>query len=253
MTSTGPRRRPAAVLPAVPRLAARAQAQRSARRRRRARRGGHALLVLLPLASLAWVLLFSTWLDVDRVEVTGTARLTAAQVSAAAGIAANTPLALVDLGRIEAAVGRLAPVARVQAHRSWPGTVRVDVTERTAVAGVAIPAGVTLVDDQGVPFATVPALPAGMVSLQVGDVGPADPATRAALEVYLDLPPALRSQVQVVRAASASSVVLVLAAGRQVVWGAPGDTATKAAAVAALLSMPGSVFDVSAPGVVVRK
>ncbi|MGI8536695.1 MAG: cell division protein FtsQ/DivIB [Mycobacteriales bacterium] len=245
--------RPAAVPPEVPRLAARAKAQRRARRRRFARRGAQGLLVLLPLAALAWVLLASTWLSVDRVEVLGTVRLTVEQVTAAAGVAADTPLARVDLDRIEAAVGRLAPVAAVEAHRSWPGSVRLDVTERTPVAGFAGPDGVTLIDGSGVAFATEPTLPTGVVRLEVDDAGPADPATRAALEVYLELPPGLQEQVRTVRAGSASSVQLVLPDGREVVWGAPGDTATKAAATLALLGLPGTVFDVSAPGVVVRK
>jgi len=253
LPSSKARRRSAAVPPEVPRLAARAKAQRSVRRRRFARWGGQGLLVLLPLAALAWVLLASTWLSVDRVEVFGTARLTVAQVTAAAGIAADTPLARVDLDRIEAAVGRLAPVAAVEAHRSWPGSVRVEVTERTPVAGVPGPGGVTLLDGSGVGFATEPTLPTGVVRLEVDAPGPADPTTRAALQVYLELPPALQEQVQRVRAGSASSVVLVLPDGREVVWGAPGDTATKASATLALLAMPGTVFDVSAPGVVVRR
>lgn len=242
----------AAAVPDMSRLAAPAQAQRRARRRL-ARRVGGCLLVLLPLAALAWVLLASTWLSVDRVEVLGTGRLTVAQVTAAAGVAPETPLARVDLDRVEAAVGRLAPVAAVEAHRSWPGSVRVEVTERTAVAGVAGPDGVMLVDGKGVAFATEPTLPTGVVRLEVDDARSTDPATRAALEVFLALPPELQSEVRTVRADSAASVQLVLPDGRKVVWGAPGDTATKAAATSALLTMPGTVFDVSAPGVVVSR
>lgn len=235
------------------RLAVRVKVQRRARRRRVARRVGQVLLAVLPLAGIAWVLLLSSWLVVDSVEVTGTARLTVEEVTAAAGIREQTPLARVDLGRLEAAVGRLAPVGRVEASRSWPGTVQLQVTERIPVAGVAGPQGVALVDAEGVPFATVSELPAGLVRLEVDSPGADDAATRAALLVYRDLPAPLRTDVRAVRAGSASSVLLLLADGRQVVWGTPGGTASKAGAVAALRKLPGTVIDVSAPGLAVRR
>lgn len=253
-TTTGSRPRPAPVLPAEPRLALRARERRSLRRRSTARLVARTLLVLLPLAGLAWVLLVSTWLAVDRVEVLGTQRLTVAEVTEAAGLPLQTPLARVDLARLEAAVGALAPVAAVKAHRSWPGTVRLEVTERTPAAGVVDAAGgVALIDRGGVVFAAAPALPEGVVRLEVAKVGPEDPATRSALLVEQELPEVLRRQVQSLQARSASSVVLVLAGDRQVVWGAPGDAAAKAAAVEALLKLPGRVVDVSAPGVAVRR
>ena len=253
MTAQGARQRPARVLPAEPRLAERARAKRSTRRRWILRRFAEALVVLMPLAALAWVLLVSTWVTVDRVEVVGTSRLTAEEVAAVAGVPPGTPLARVDLDRVEAAVSRLPAVADVQAHRSWPGTLRLNVTERSPVAGVASAGGFTLVDREGVPFASAPALPDGALRLEVAQVGPQDPATLAALQVSRELPAALRSQVQAVRAASPSSVVLLLAGDRQVVWGPPGDAASKAAAVEALLKLPGRVVDVSAPGVAVRR
>lgn len=253
MTAARAGQRPARVLPAEPRLAERARERRSARRRWFFRRSAEALVVLLPLVALAWVLLVSTWLNVDRVQVVGTSRVSVEEVTAAAALSPLTPLARVDLARVEAAVSRLPAVADVQAHRSWPGTVRVEVTERTAVAAVTSPGVVTLVDAEGVPFASAPALPDGVLRLEVAQVGPQDPATLAALQVQRELPAPLRAQVQGLRAASPSSVVLVLAEGRQVVWGAPGDAATKAAAVEALLRLPGRVVDVSAPGVAVRR
>lgn len=253
MTTTTPRRRPPTARPEVSRLEARTREQRSARRRRGARLVGQALLVLLPLAALAWVLLFSTWLTVERVIVVGTERVSPDEVTQVAAIAADTPLARVDPGRIERAVSGLAPVDQVRVRRSWPNGVRIEVTERVPVAGVAGPEGVLLLDDEGVPFATTPALPAGVVRLEVDQPGPQDPATRAALQVYRELPPALRATVRSVRAATASSVVLALPEDREVVWGGPGDTAAKAAATAALLELPGAIIDVSAPGVVVRR
>lgn len=245
--------RPRRVVPAAPRLEARAKAERRERRSRILRRTGHGLAVLLPVAAVGWVLLASSWLGVDRVEVTGMQRLKAAQVVDVAAVQHGTPLARVDTGAVEDRVAELAPVADVAVRRTWPGTLTVEVTERTPAAGVLENSAVTLVDATGVGFATEPALPPGLVRLQVDRPGPEDPATAAALQVHAALPAPLREQVRIVRAASASSVVLLLADGRQVIWGRPGETAVKAAAALALLPKPGTVFDVSAGDVVVVK
>jgi len=112
---------------------------------------------------------------------------------------------------------------------------------------------VRLIDAGGVLFGAERALPAGLVALRVEAPGPQDPTTRAALQVQADLPVALRQRVRAITARSPSAVELVLADGKQVVWGAPGGTATKAAAALVLLRTDSTVVDVSAPGVVVRR
>ena len=245
--------RPRRVVPAAPRMEERAKAARSARRGRVLRRTSNALVVLLPLIGLAWVLLASTWLGVDRVTVTGTERLDVREVVQAAAVETGTPLARVDTGAVEDRIGRLAPVADVAVRRTWPRTLTVEVTERTPAAGVLQEGSYTLLDRSGVAFAREKALPDQAVRLQVFEPGPEDPSTLAALEVHAELPDPLRQRVKIVRATSATSVVLWLNDGRQVVWGRPGETATKAAAALALLSKPGSVYDVSAGDVVVVK
>jgi len=237
----------------VTELAERVEAGRSARRSRALRLALGGLLGLSPVLLLAWVLLGSSWLAVDRVQVLGQARLSAADVQQAVAIAGRTPLARVDTTAVERRVGALAPVAAVEVSRSWPGTLRVEVTERTPVAAVVAGAGVTLVDAEGVLFDTERALPAGVVRLEVSAPGPDDPSTLAALQVHGALPAPLRIQVATVRAGSPSTVELVLRDGRQVMWGSPGDTATKSAAALALLRTDSTVVDVSAPGVVVRR
>lgn len=261
MTVTDPprprRQAPGVVSPADARRTAKAVAQRSDRRRAWRRRVLRTLSVLLPLAALAWVVLASPLLAVDRVQVTGVERLTPEQVVEVAGVPLGTPLARVDTGRTGAQVASLAPARQVRVRRVWPTTLRIDVVERVAVAAVTggrdAGDGALLLDSGGVDFATEPTVPAGLPQLEVASPGRDDPATRAALEVLLALPDDLRARVEVVRAATPVDVSLGLVDGRTVAWGAPGDTATKVAAVTALLRMPGEFYDVSAPGVAVRR
>ena len=225
----------------------------STRRSWRLRRLGQGLLLLVPLAAVGWVLLGSSWLAVDRVVPTGLERLSEEQVRAAVDVAPGTPLARVDTDEVAAAVRELPPVASVTVERSWPGILRVTVRERAVAAGVARDGEVVLVDAAGVGFATEPALPPGVVRLEVDDARPGDPATRAALAVTEALPQELRRRVLAVSADEPDRVVLRLDGEQQVLWGAPGETATKAGAALALLETPGGVVDVSTPGLVVRR
>jgi cell division protein FtsQ len=241
------------VLPAAPRLAAKAKAEQSVRRRRLGRRAGLLAAVLLPIALLGWLLLWSPLLAVRTVSVSGTSRLTPAQVRVAADVRRGTPLARVDAAAVARRVEALRPVADVHVSRGWPSTLRIRVVERVPVAGIVAGRGVQLVDASGFAFAAAPTLPAGLVRLQVARPGPSDPATTASLAVLADLPATMRGRVRIVRAASPSSVTLLLADGRRVLWGGVGDTALKVQAAEALLRMPGVFYDVSRPQVVTRR
>jgi cell division protein FtsQ len=242
----------AGVLPAEPRLKQRAQAQRQARRASWLRRSGWVVAGVAPFVLVAWVLLGSSWLVVDKVVVTGESRVTAAQVLAAADVRLGTPLARVDTGAVAARVRRLGPVASVSVTRSWPGTLRVTVVEREPVVAIGKGRSWTLLDSSGTRLGTASAVPAGLVRLEVTNPGPGDAPTRAALTVLQGLPKALRSLVVVVRAPSVEQVGFVLRDGRRVVWGGTSDGATKAAALTALLRLKGHLFDVSSPSVVTR-
>jgi cell division protein FtsQ len=244
------------VVTATPRLAAKAAAERSARRSRWAKRVGLGLAGTATLALLGWLLLASSLLAVRTVSVTGTHLLTAAQVRAAADVQLGTPLARVDEGAIRRRLARLRPIASVDVTRRWPGTLQVRVVERVAVAGVAERGGFRLVDAGGTAFAPVSALPPGVVRLQVPHAGSTDATTKAALGVLAELRPPMRSRVRIIRAASPSSVTLLLRDGRQVLWGGvgtPQDAALKARAAEVLLKMPGHFYDVSRPDVVTRR
>jgi cell division protein FtsQ len=241
------------VVPAVPRLTAKAKIARAARRRLIAVRVGIGAGLLLLAGALGWLVLSSPLLAVRTVTVSGTRLLTPPEVLAAADVTRGTPLARVDTDAVVRRVRALRPVATVQVERGWPGTLRLRVVERKAVAAAVVGGGLTLVDATGVPFAPARTLPNGTVRLQVPTPGAKDPTTRAALRVLADLPPALRRPLRTVSAQSPSSVTLVLRDGRQVLWGGVGDTALKAQAAQALLKMRGRVFDVSRPAVVTRR
>jgi cell division protein FtsQ len=241
------------VLSAERRLEERAKAERRGRRSRVLRRLGWVLAAVAPFVLAGWVLLGSSWLVVDKVVVSGQHRLTAQQVLTAAHVELGTPLARVDTGAVAARVRALGPVASVSVSRGWPGTLKVEVVEREPVVAVGAGKSWTLFDGTGARLGTTPAVPAGLVRLDVAHPGPDDAPTRAALAVLQGLPKPNRALVVEVRAPSVEQVGLVLRDGRRVVWGGTSDGASKAAALTALLRMKGHVYDVSSPSVVTRR
>jgi cell division protein FtsQ len=209
-----------------------------------------AVLTAVLLCAAVWVAAFSSLLGVRGVEVRGSGHVPAAQIERAAAVPPGRPLLRLDTAAISRRVGAIPGIQHARVTRSWPGTVRIDVVERTPVA--VVPRGALyLVDGEGVLFQQVAAIPAGLPKLVVQNPGRDDPATRAALVVIGSLSPALRAAVQVVEAPTPDSVTLGLRDGRTVIWGGPTDSPAKARALGPLLTRPGDTYDVSTPTVAV--
>lgn len=237
----------------------RRQPHRTARRRprrvsaghgprvRRRRRVALAIVALALIAGVVWLLVGSSLLATRQVEVAGTVELTEEEVRAAARVPIGTPLLLVDTARIESRVQQVRRVAGAQVSRSVPGTVSIQVTERTPIAVTPAGRDVHLVDAAATSYATVPDAPPGLPELRVPRVVPGAPTARAAVQVLTALPPQLRQRVRVVSASSPTGVVLRLHDGREVHWGGTAQSERKAAVLAPLLTRPGDVYDVSSP------
>jgi cell division protein FtsQ len=210
---------------------------------------GIAAAVVTVVAAAVYVVGFTGALGVRNVTVTGVHALSADQVRAAAGVPAARPLARVDTGAVAEHVRALPGVERVAVARSWPGTLRITITERHGVAVVNRDGAYWLVDPDGVVFqrlAKRPKLPL----LDLTPVGPDSRAATAALAAVSALPARLLAAVASVRAPTPEQVTLTLAGKRTVFWGGGEDSAAKAAVLGALLSRPGTYYDVSTPSVV---
>lgn len=234
----------------------------------RSRRRGRRLVLAASLVTVAalgaWLLLWSGLLAVHRISVEGVSRLTPREVTAAADLRRGEPMITVDTRAVERRVARLGPVASVRVLRSWPSTLRIEVTERQPVAVLVPPDGGPdrLVDRTGVAFATVAPRPALLTPVQTAAPVPGggEAAVRAAVRVLTTLPPGVRRDVTAVSAPSPAGITLQLSGGRQVVWGDDSRTARKAAVLAALLAAPvppgghrPTVYDVSTPDVAVTR
>jgi cell division protein FtsQ len=209
---------------------------------------GLAVVGVVVLAAAAWVVFWSPLLSVRTVDVSGATTLSDQRVLAAAAIEEGTPLARLDLGAVADRVRGIDAVAEVSVVRAWPHGVRIEVTERTAVAVVRAPGGYGLLGDDGTVFRTVPRPRPGLPFLDqtVAD-GTTDTAAQAALQVAVELPAALSDKVASVSAARPDEVVVRLRSGGTVDWGTAVATERKAEVLLLLLSQRAAHYDVSAP------
>ena len=236
---------PPAARPAVrPSLAE--QRERHRRRRRRILRAVLALLLVALVGTAVWLVYFSSVLDTRGVQVSGTRELTPAQVTAAAAVPLGRPLARQQLDAVARRATTLPQVSAAHVTREWPHTVRVVVTEREPLLGVAQPGGFLIVDKAGVVFAAKTALPPGVVAVA------ADPGNRPLLvelgSVVLALPKDVRDQVVSVGASTPDSIQLKTTSGITIVWGDSSQSALKAQVAVALLDQGAKTsIDVSAP------
>jgi cell division protein FtsQ len=230
-------------------------------RLRLSRRGVVVLSALIAVVAglLGWLVFFSPVLDVRRVAVQGldSGKLSSDEVTRALGGLDHGPLARVDLDTVQQRVAAVPRVAKVEAWRGWPHTLRVKVTERRPVAAVRTDDGkFSQVDAAGVFFATEDQPPAGVpvvdlqLSQQANDaLGVIDrPAlVRAAVTVAAGLPADVAKQASALQVYSYDDIRLQLAGGATVRWGSPERTDRKAKVLTALLGQKAAVYDVSAP------
>ncbi|GII76842.1 hypothetical protein Sru01_18240 [Sphaerisporangium rufum] len=200
------------------------------------------------VGAAGWLVFYSPVLGVRDVAVTGNAVLADAEIRRAAAVRAGQPLATVDLATVRRRIAALPRVRSARVERDWPGTLRVRVVERRAVALVGQGGRSAVVDRDGVVIELRDPPPPGLPTVRVARFAAGDPATGAALAVAAELPPGLIRLVSVVHAVSARDVTLNLHDGRTILWGGAERTRTKARVASVLLGGPGRTIDVSAPG-----
>ena len=205
-----------------------------------------ALLMIVVAVGLGLILYFTPLMSARNVLVIGTGAVTQQDVLAAARVRLGTPLLQINTDDVADRVATIRQVASARVQREYPSTLRITIAERVPVAVKDFPDGPHLFDRDGVDFATGPPPPA-LPYLDVDNPGPADPSTKAALEVLTSLRPEVASQVGRVAAPSVASITLTLTDGRVVVWGTNDRTDEKAEKLGALLTQPGRTYDVSSP------
>ncbi|WAJ43050.1 cell division protein FtsQ/DivIB [Mycobacterium sp. Aquia_216] len=195
---------------------------------------------------LALILYFTPVMSARNVVVTGTGAVSREEVLDAARVRIGTPLLQINTNQVADRVAAIRRVASARVQRQYPSALRITIVERVPVVVKDFSDGPHLFDRDGVDFATGPPPPA-LPYIDVANPGPADPTTKAALQVLLALRPEVAGQVGRIAAPSLASITLTLGDGRVVIWGTTDRTDEKAEKLAALLTQPGKTYDVSSP------
>jgi cell division protein FtsQ len=192
-----------------------------------------------------WGITLTPLLDVDHIEVRGAVHSGAETVQQATGIAHGDALLTVHLGRAASRITRLPWVQSVEVHRSWPGTVTVDVVERTATAAVPAKAGGwILLDATGRQLALTPAPAAGILRIKLAPVATdlgaqVDAGTSAVLQLASTVPVSLKETLVELRPDPGGTVegTVRLRNGQlcTVLFGRPTQAAAKWLAVLSVL------------------
>ena len=236
---------------------------RSARSRLRPRVPGRRtllltlVLVVLLGAFAVYALYGSPWLRVGHVSVSGNGKLTKAEITRAAEVPKDAPLATVDKAAIAHRItGELPRVARAEVVRSWPDGIGLKVTERRPELLMKSAGKYVEVDAEGVRFATVGTPPKGVPLLELEAERSASlrhfgasRLRREAVRATADLPESLHRATRAVKVASYDSITLRLTGGRTVLWGSSERGKAKAKSLTALMKAAedASHFDVSVP------
>ncbi len=223
------------------------------RRRQRSRRWRvvRRLLALLTALGLVvtgvWLVFFSSVLAVQGAEVRGTVLLSSADVTRAAQVPVGEPLATADLAAVQARVEDLVAVDAAVVSRAWPDHLRIDVTEREAVAVVSWEGRWRGLDDDGVLFRTYPQKPRDLPRLQIRAATDVEALAEAAT-VVAALPADVRPRVDFLDVRSIDSIAVHLTDGVVITWGSADQSADKARVLEVLLEQDARVYDVTAPG-----
>lgn len=193
---------------------------------------------------------YSPLMALRTIEVVGTSRILASDVSNALADQIGTPLPLIDTAGVRNELSQFTLIQTYVTESRPPDTLVVRIVERVPVGVLATPNGFDLVDAAGVVIETTPKRTQGYPLIAIA-AGVDSAGFRAAAAVLAVLPESIRTQLDSVTAASTDDVTLSLLGGERVVWGSPGQSEYKAVVLAALLvgHPAGTVneYDVSSP------
>lgn len=206
-----------------------------------------ALAAVVAVVGSVWLVFFSSVLSVQATSVVGVDVLSEREVRRAAEVPEDVPLATVDLAAIQARVEDLAPVASAEVSRSWPDTVTIEVTERSAVAAVLREGVWRGLDAEGVLYRTYPRRPEGLPEVRMR----ADTRVEALVEaasVVRSLPTDILRRVSYLDVRTIDAISFQLRNGALIRWGSADESGRKAQVLAVLLRQEASEYDVTAPG-----
>jgi cell division protein FtsQ len=213
--------------------------------------------IVVTLAVVLGVAIFSPLLALRDIEVEGTSRIEKAEVIAAIDGQLGTPLALLDNQRIVRELSDFALIRSFVTETVPPGTLVIHIVEREPVAVIAAGERFAFIDPAGVVVRTMTERPDDLPLIKVdGEATAGNVAFDSIVEVLLALPDKLLARVNSVTASTKDDVTFEFRGkGQTVVWGSVDLSAQKARVLDTLLGLKNAStvkkYDIRAPESVV--
>ena len=206
---------------------------------------------LVALVVLVIVTVFSPLLAVSKIEVVGTKMVSEKSVLKDLASLKGKPLPQVSNDEVAARLGKYQLIDSVSVVSVPPNTLRVVVTERTAIAIVVVNNIRYLYDAAGVQLGRAAVEDRLPIISAAGNPATSKAFSRS-IDVILSLPLSLLPEVEWIRATSKDNVVLNLRRnGQSVLWGDASAPGLKAEVLLALMKhykrTLNITFDVSSP------
>ncbi|MCY7326657.1 MAG: FtsQ-type POTRA domain-containing protein [Microbacteriaceae bacterium] len=208
--------------------------------------------IIVAMATLVAVAVYSPLLALKTIQIDGTSRLNPDDIHSVVDGQLGTPLALIDFDRITEELGDFPLVRSYVTETVPPHRLIIHIVEREPVGSLATGSGFDLVDPAGVVIERSQARIPGVPLIDIGGAGSDSAAFDAAVEVLIALPEPVLVQLDTIVAGTRDDVQLTLAGGgAKIIWGSADDSAIKARILAAALAQnyPNVIeYNVSAPG-----
>lgn len=216
--------------------------------------GRRALIAAAIVGALAIVVAAAAWafpiFRVTQFDVRGGEQISSEQAAEASGVSRGENLLRVDTRAAASGVAALDWAETVTVSRSFPHTLRVDITEHEPLAFLPAAQGGAprLVDEKGRIFAVADP-PPGAIEITGADEAKEQVLGDAA-EVIAAVPAGARELVKNLEIKGPYALALNLQDGRTVFWGANEDNRAKAQAMETVLKMEGRNWNISNPELV---
>lgn len=207
------------------------------------------LIVILVLTGFSiYGLFFSNWFLVNKISITGQARVAEAEILQLAQIDLNTQLIELESEAVASRILEIDSIKNVEVRKGWPNSVVIAVEERTPIALTDLSDGRYLVDETGKAFSR-----AGPDDVFRFVYAPNDAARGLAARVSQVLPDWIIADVRIVESFNGLSATVVLNSDRKIIWGDEFKSNEKSAVLKVLLRTPQGDIDISTPEVPVLK
>ena len=210
------------------------------------------------LGILTAVATFSPLLAIQQVNVVGTQRLSADEVSKALAGHIGTPLPLLNQDEVAKSLSGFSLIESFSATALPPNSLQVRISERQALCIIEVEGALWLHDPAGVRIAL--AQPTDILPrILISEEPTSSQRFRDAVDVLLALPVELLTQVEVIQANTKDDVQMSLrgSLGQRISWGDSSDAVLKSKALQALIAnnqgATGVTFDVSSPNAPVMR